>query len=202
MKKVMVLFFLVLLAVPSVQMKAQEKLKAKIGVMLVSGEEARRMKRNDRAFAGDAFRVFVEPLSDAHVYVVLNEGEKATLLSREAASSMVDAAETYVLPVEDELFYEIDDQHESIRLTVICSRTMLDDVEALFAEGDEADAAAWDDTAGSLEDDTEAELGGVSDKPLIIAGNVRSANQDFLQRLRRFTGEEMIMMTYDVSVKN
>src|SRR5262244_2017684 len=63
------------LASPAV---AQDRVRAKVGIQVRSGERTAPAKTSEMVKMGDNLRVYVMPENDAYVYVVHNDGQNLT----------------------------------------------------------------------------------------------------------------------------
>src|SRR5262245_18348566 len=87
---------------------AQERVRARLGIEVRSGERSALAKGTETVKAGDSLRVYVVPEdSDAYVYVVNNDGKTAKLLNAQQAHTKVRKGSPLMLPT-DEPYYEID----------------------------------------------------------------------------------------------
>src|ERR1041385_3837155 len=74
------------LASPAV---AQDRVRAKVGIQIRSGEHTALAKTTEMVKTGDSLRVYVVPENDAYVYVVHNDGKTLTLLNAQTATTKV-----------------------------------------------------------------------------------------------------------------
>ena len=59
----------------------EEKVRAKIGIQISSGDHIVRAKSQDRLKAGDLLRIYVHPEKTSHVYVIHTDLKEATFLN-------------------------------------------------------------------------------------------------------------------------
>src|SRR5207253_10920145 len=64
---------------------AQDRVRAKVGTQVRSGERTAPAKTTETVKTGDSLRVYVVPENDAYVYVVHNDGKTLTLLNGQNA---------------------------------------------------------------------------------------------------------------------
>jgi hypothetical protein len=180
---------------------AQEVVSAKVGVQVISGEQARRAKSKDRLKTGDRLRVFVQPDFEAYIYVVHTDAEKAGLLS--ALPAKVAEPEThFVLPSLSD-FYEIDGKSSVEKISVFCSTRPVKEIEVFF-ESEKSTTKAWLALETRLFAQHKTDLNEKIEKPFAIAGNVRDIDQkatEFVQSLTAYSGKSIVLKRYDFRVK-
>jgi hypothetical protein len=180
---------------------AQEKIvRAKIGILVKSGDQILRAKSKDRLQAGDLVRIYVHPEVSSYVYVVHSDLKTVTLLN------MVEQriqSSTLVLPSVQE-FYQVDGKSPVETFTVICSPEEVKAVSALV--GAQMTTDRWDSLQKELAKKGELELAQKSERPFAIAGNVRGAGDaaggdSFVKELQIFSGKSILVRQYEFSVK-
>ena len=187
-------------AVPS---DAQPKIvRAKIGILVISGDQSARAKGKDRLKAGDKLRVYVQPEESSWVYVVHADEKNVTLLK------MVEGqvpASLLTLPSAGE-FYQVDGGSPAETITVLCSPEELKDISALAKTP--VTVEKWRSMEKELSRRGEIDLGQKSEKPFPIAGNVRGEKSvreteidSFLYQLQIFSGNAVLVKQYEFSVK-
>lgn len=180
---------------------AQDKMvRAKIGILVKSGDQTLKAKSKDRLKPGDLVRIYVHPEVSSYVYAVHRDQKTVTLLN------MVEQriqSSTLVLPSVQE-FYEVDGKSPLETFTVICSPTEVKEISSL------AGARMTYDQWVSLERDLlkkgEIDLAQKSEKPFAIAGNVRGAGDAaggdaFIKDLQIFSGKSILIRQYEFTVK-
>ena len=113
---------------------SQEKtVRAKIGILVKSGDQIIKAKSRDRLKAGDLVRIYVHPEVSSYVYVVHRDQKTVTLLNmveqRIQSSSLV-------LPSVQE-FYQVDGQSPVETFTVICSPKEVKEISSLVGLPDD-----------------------------------------------------------------
>ena len=68
---------------------AQDRVRAKVGIQVRSGERTATAKTIERVKTGDFLRVYVVPEDDAYVYVIHNDGKNLNLLNAQNATTKV-----------------------------------------------------------------------------------------------------------------
>jgi len=177
-----------------------EKVRAKIGMEIKSGERATSAKSRDRLEAGDLLRIYVHPEMSSYVYVVHTDQETVTLLN------MVEQkirSSTLVLPSVQE-FYEVDGKAAVEAFTIICSPTELPELSIL--SNSEVSHEKWAAIEGELIERSRIVLTQKSERPFAIAGNVRGglgggSVDPFVEKLRIFSGKSHLVKRYEFSVK-
>ncbi|MDP1989424.1 MAG: hypothetical protein Q8K00_00250 [Syntrophales bacterium] len=178
----------------------ENTVRAKIGILVKSGDQIIRAKSRDRLKAGDLVRIYVHPEVSSYVYVVHRDQKTVTLLN------MVEQriqSSTLVLPSVQE-YYQVDGQSPAETFTVICSPKEVKEISSL------ASSQMTHDRWVSLEKDLlkkgEIDLAQKSEKPFAIAGNVRGAGDAaggdaFVRELQIFSGKSILVRQYEFSVK-
>ena len=176
--------------------------RAKVGILVKSGDQTTRARGKDRLKAGDKLRVYVYSEENAWVYVVHADEKKVTLLK------MVDpgvAASLVELPSANE-YYQVDGGSPAETITVICSPEEVKEVSALAKE--EVSVEKWRAIEKELTGRGTIDLGQKSEKPFAIAGNVRGEKSaaavekdSFLDQLQIFSGNAVLVKQYEFSIK-
>ncbi len=180
---------------------AQTKVQAKLGILLSSeNNKITRLKSKDRLKPGDKFRVFVQPLSASHIYVVFTDEKEATLLSSEYKNKEVSKDKLLILPSETE-YFEFDNLSANCRIAIICDTEKNPKIEKLFQSKETIDKNSWLAYEDEVAKAAKKDLNDKSDKPFQIAGNVRSANEDFLTKLQLYTGTDKLYKSYEIEIK-
>ena len=180
---------------------AQEKtVRAKIGILVKSGDQIIKVKARDRLKAGDLVRIYVHPEVSSYIYVVHRDQKTVTLLNmveqRIQSSSLV-------LPSVQE-FYQVDGQSPVETFTVICSPNEVKEISSLV--GSQMSYDRWVSLEKELLKKGEIDLAQKSEKPFAIAGNVRGAGDAaggdaFVKELQIFSGKSILVRQYEFSVK-
>lgn len=179
---------------------AQERVRAKVGVQVRSGDRATAAKSPETVKAGDFLRVYVVPEADAYLYVIHSDGKAVTLLNAQAAQTRMAKGVPVALP-SAEKFYQIDGNSSAESLTVICSPTEQRDLLTLL-KGPKVSLQAWLALERDLTDKSKIQLGQQAEKPLQSAGNVRSLGQDpFVDTIPVSSGNAWVVKKYDFQVQ-
>lgn len=188
-------------ALTFITINAQTKVQAKLGILLSSdNNKITRLKSKDRLKPGDKFRIFVQPLSSSHVYVVFTDDKEATLLSSEVKGKKLQKDKLIILPSENE-FYEFDNLSTNCKISIICEADKNAQIEKLFQSAESIPKANWVSYEAEIAKSAAKDLNDKSDKPFQIAGNVRAANDDFLNKLQLYTGKDKLYKSYEVEIK-
>jgi hypothetical protein len=178
---------------------AQAKIvRAKVGILIKSGDQTMRAKGKDRLKAGDFLRIYVQPEENFYVYVVHTDQKDVKLISsvdRQPAGSQV------VLPARQD-FYEVDGESPVETFTIICSPDELKEVSTLL--NSQISYEKWAALEKELIKKGEIDLGQKAEKPFPIAGNVRGAidpNDRFAADLQIYSGNTILVKQYEFSVK-
>lgn len=179
---------------------AQERVRAKVGIQVRSGERSAPAKATETVKAGDSLRVYVIPEDAAYVYVVHNDGHTLTLLNAPDAHTQVLKGSVVILP-GPEKFYEIDGASNKESITVICSPTEIRAVTTLF-DAPNVPQKNWLSVEKELMEKSKIDLTQKTDKPFQIVGNVRSlSNNMFIDAMPIFSGKTAVVKKYDFQVQ-
>jgi len=180
---------------------ARDRVRAKVGIQVHSGEHTASAKTTETVKTGDFLRVYVVPEGEAYVYVVHNDGENVTLLNAQNATTKVTKGELVTLPAPEQ-FYQINGRSEKESITVLCSPTELYEVASLFS-GPNVTQHNWLSLEKALLDKSKIDLSQPTDKPLRVAGNVRAMNNNdpFLHTLVIYSGQSLVAKKYDFQVQ-
>src|SRR4051812_36844489 len=99
---------------------AQDRVRAKVGIQVRSGDRTAPAKATEMVKTGDSLRIYVVPENDAYVYVVHNDGKTLTLLNAQNATTKVTKGVLVALPTPEQ-FYQIDGESAKESITVLCS---------------------------------------------------------------------------------
>ena len=178
-----------------------KKVRAKIGILIKSGDRVMRAKARDRLKADDLLRIYVHPEVSSHVYVVHTDHQTATLLN--VVQQRIQSF-TLVLPsIQD--FYQVDGKSSIETFTVICSPNELKDLLTLMNSG-EASYSKWAKLETGLLEKSRIDLSQKAERPFAIAGNVRGAPETtvgdpFMNKLQIFSGKSLLVKRYEFRVK-
>jgi len=177
-----------------------QPVRARIGVIIKSGDQVMRAKGKDSLKAGDSLRIYVQPDEGSYLYVVHADPDNVTLLK------MVDRSvpsSQWVLPGEGDL-YEVDGQSPIETFTIICSPEELKEVAALA--GTKMPYEKWTALVGSLVKRGQIDLSQKSEKPFPIAGNTRGevlagGRPERDCEAQVFSGNTILVKQYEFTVK-
>ena len=180
---------------------AQDRVRAKVGVQVRSGDRTAPAKTTETVKTGDFLRVYVVPEGDAYVYVVHNDGKNLTLLNAQNATTKVTKGGLVALPAPEQ-FYQIDGGSDRESITVLCSPTEIREVANLFSAPN-VTQKNWLSLEKALLDKSKIDLSPPTDKPFQIAGNVRSmsSNDPFVNTLVIYSGKSLVAKKYDFQVQ-
>ena len=180
---------------------AQEMIvRAKIGILIKSGDQVIKAKSRDRLKAGDFVRIYVHPEVGSYVYVVHRDKKTVSLLTR--VEQRIQSS-TLVLPSVQE-FYQVDGQSPVETFTVICSPTEVKEISSMA--GSQMPLDRWVSLEKDLLKKGEIDLAQRSEKPFAIAGNVRGAGDAaggdaFVKELQIFSGKSILVRQYEFNVQ-
>ena len=94
------IFFVFLLLVMPPLVFAQEIVRAKIGIEILSGDRSVLAKSKARIKVGDQLRVYIVPEVDSHVYVIYSDQKDAVLLNPSKDEQLLSKGNTKMFPSE------------------------------------------------------------------------------------------------------
>ena len=179
----------------------EEKVRAKIGIQIKSGDRIMRAKSQDRLKAGDLLRIYVHPEKTSHVYVVHTDLREATLLNMVEQKIQ---SSTVVMPSLQE-FYQVDGKSQKETFTIIISPDELPEALDVLGTGN-APYSKWAEIEEVLLEKSKIDLSQKTEKPFAISGNVRGAvgSDDvdpFVGKLQIFSGKSILIKRYEFRVK-
>jgi hypothetical protein len=175
----------------------QKLIKAKIAIMHKYGDEYKALRSNDRVHAGEMFRIFIKPFNNCFIYVINTDNSGSSILFDKYVKALQD---TLILPSKDE-FYIYDDKTPNSKITIFCSLKRISEVEKLFAQKGETAETTWNHLEAELLNKFKKNLSEKSAKPFSLAGNVSSANDEFIEKQLILTGEGLIIRKYEIEVQ-
>jgi hypothetical protein len=180
---------------------AQDRVRAKVGIQVRSGERTASAKTTETVKTGDFLRVYVVPENEAYVYVVHNDGKNLTLLNKQNTTTKVTGGGLVTLPAAEN-YYQIDGGSDKESIIVLCSPTELREVAGLFSATN-VTQQNWLPLEKALLDKSKIDLSSPTDKPFQIAGNVRSmsSNDPFVNTLVIYSGKSLVAKKYDFQVQ-
>jgi hypothetical protein len=180
---------------------SEEKVvRARIGILVKSGDQTIRAKSRDRIKAGDLLRIYVQMEAGSHLYVVSRDQKTMKLLN--AAEPQIQSS-TLILPSSRE-FYQVDGESPIEIFTVICSPLELKEISLLTSSRMTYDR--WVSLEKEWLQKGEIDLARKSEKPFAISGSVRGAGDTvdgdaFVKELPIFSGKSILVRQYEFSVK-
>ena len=178
-----------------------QRVRAKLGIQIRSGDQPVRAKSRDRIRAGDLLRVYVHPESNSFVYVIHSDHQVATMLN---SIEQKITSSTVIMP-SAEAYYQVDGKSPRESFTVICSQTELVDL-APFRDTGQIPHSRWEAVRRSLSEQSRIDLTQPGEKPFPIAGNVRGVEDGygtdpFVKQLQIYSGDALLVKTYDFMVQ-
>ena len=201
--KILVLVFLSIFIIAgsiSSALSQDEKVRAKIGIKIKSGDQVMRAKSRDRLKAGDLLRIYVHPEGSSYIYVVHSDKKTVTLLN--IVEQKVQGS-TLVLPSVQE-FYQVDGASPVETFTIICSPLELSDVSGILSST--MSHEKWTAIENQLIEKSKIVLTQKTESPFAIAGNVRGGigpgiGDPFVNKLQIFSGKSLLVKRYEFKVK-
>jgi uncharacterized protein YqfB (UPF0267 family) len=178
----------------------ESTIRAKIGILVKSGDQTVRAKSKERLKPGDLIRIHVHPESSSYVYVVHTDQKQVTLLNM--AEQKIQSS-TMVLPSLQE-YYQVDGKSSVENFTIICSPEEVKEISSLLAS--QIPYEKWASIEKDLAKKGEVDLNHKSERPFAIAGNVRGpadtgGGDPFVKNLQIFSGKSILVKQYEFSVK-
>ncbi len=174
-----------------------DSVKARIAILHKAGEIYNPLKTKDRLKAGEMIRIFVIPDNDCYVYAIHTGDKESFLLCK---SKLTTKKDTLILPSKDD-YYVFDEGGVKEKITIFCSSKKVEDIEKLFKESELISSSSWNDIEKKLITLNKSDLNETSDKPFPLAGNVSSTNEDFMQSMPLFVGDDMLIRKYEIEIK-
>jgi len=179
---------------------AQETLvRAKIGILIHSGDQTARAKTSQKIRAGDRIRIYVQPEKDGYIYVIHSDHHTATLLN--AGQEKITGG-TLVMPSVRN-FFEVDGSSQNETIAIICSPTPLQEVSGVLGTG-QAPHEKWVPIETALDKKSRIDLSAIAEKPFTIAGNVRGTGETadpFIDQLSVYSGKTLVLKRYAFRVE-
>ena len=172
------------------------RVRAKIGILIQSGDRVMPAKSRDRLKAGDLIRIYVHPEKSSYIYVIHTDHKTVTLLN------MIEQrihSSTFVLPSLQD-FYQVDGKSPNEAFTVICSTNELKEISGL--SNSEMSYEQWIGIEKGLMEKSKIDLSSRSEKPFAVLGNVRNAEggDKFANELKIFSGKLLLVKRYEFKV--
>ncbi|MCF8061268.1 MAG: DUF4384 domain-containing protein [Deltaproteobacteria bacterium] len=190
------------IAVPAVRAESGDRVRAKIGIQIVSGDRVMRAKSRDRLKAGDLLRIYVHPERGCYVYVVHSDRRTASLLNTVEQRLQ---GTTLVMPSLHQ-YYQVDGKSSAESFTIICSPGELSELSGMLEQG-QAPHDKWAEVEADLASRSRIDLSQKSEKPFAIAGNVRGSGgageaggDPFSSKLQIFSGRGLLVKQYEFRV--
>jgi hypothetical protein len=195
--KVNIFFIATFFLVSVLNVSGQELVRAKVGMEILKGDEARPAKSRDRIKLGNQLRVLVVPEKESYVYVINSDRKNAFLLNRDQIDERFPGKSLQVFP-SLETHYKPDGKGSLESFTIIFSLTVINEITSLFATGT-APHDAWDMLEEKLTKKSKIVLDEKVEKPFSIAGTVRKGLDP--ESLKVFSGNELLVKRYQFQVK-
>jgi hypothetical protein len=180
----------------------EPSIKAKVGILIKSGEKEHRAKAKDDLKPLDSLRIYVLPDRESYIYVIHSDLQVATLLNYGQYKRPNTSAT--VLPSKKD-FYQVDGKSSFETFTIICSPIKQSDVSDLFTS-DKVPHSKWAILNTKLREMSRIDLSERSNKPFTLLGNVRALessriNDLFVKELPIYSGKSILVKKYEFRVK-
>lgn len=185
----------------TVALQAGEPVRAALGVQIRAGRDAvamsRRAKARDDLKAGrDQLRVHVKPTAAAYVYVIFSDATRARSLS--PGLDRVAANQIWSLP--NDSYFNITGTYTQIAISVIVSPEVIGELSGIGSRGIDNDD--WLELRSQLEERASMDLSEAGDSPTSIAANMRAGGDDPAQFLVNYSGQALIIQTFQFHVQD
>lgn len=178
----------------------EDRVRAKIGIQIRSGDRIMRARSLDRLIKNDMLRIYVHPEKSCYLYVVHADERTPTLLNM--VQQRVHGS-AIVMPSLDE-YYQVDGNSARESFTIIVSPEERNDITNLFSK-DDVPLASWLETETKLIGEGKIDLSENTEKPFSLAGNVRGVDPDerdpFMCDLQIYSGKSILVKKYEFRVK-
>lgn len=174
------------------------RVRAKIGIQIQSGEKVFRARSRERLRAGDLLRLYVHAEKSCYIYIIHTDKKNVNLLN---ITEQKIQSSTLILP-SAQAFYEIDGKSSMEKFTIICTPAKLPSLSKM--ERTAVSYADWSTMEAALLKKSNILISDEEHQPFAIAGNVRGggSNSDaFLRELQIFSGKNLLVKTYEFKIK-
>ncbi|RPI73183.1 MAG: hypothetical protein EHM47_06610 [Ignavibacteriales bacterium] len=192
-----ILVILVIFGIPALGFSPGDTVKAKIAILHKAGEVYNPLRTKDRLKAGEMLRIFVLPEKDCFVYAVHSGDKESFLLCK---TFLKEGNDSLFLPTPED-YYIFDEGGVKEKITIFCSSKKISEIENLFKNSEIISSGLWDEAEEKLIASTKTNLNETSDKPFSLAGNVSAVNEDFMDSMQLFVGDELLIRKYEIEVK-
>ncbi len=154
--------------------EAQDVVRAKIGIKLLSGDEIRRAKAREQVTIWERLWVYVVPEPNpAYIYVVYNNQNTVTRLNDDHQTKISGNLLLKLPPADDdELFYSFDAESSLEYITIICSPVELPEIDQLLNTPDMS-YTRWLEFEKELIEKSKIDLRDIAERPLKVGSGVR-----------------------------
>lgn len=185
------------------------RVRAKIGIQVKSGEQQSSARSREMLKAGDSLRIYVHSEKDSYLYVVHTDGKVVNLLNMTAQKMQ---SSTLVLP-SLQAYYKVDGGSPMERFSVICSQQELPELSKMA--NSKISFEQWRQIENDLVQrgkllsapGEKAPFSIAGDEaPFAIGGNVRGVLDEkgtdpFVRDLQIFSGNGVLVKQYEFQVK-
>jgi hypothetical protein len=182
----------------AVQAQEDKTFRARIGLMVRSGDRTFQAKTHGKLNPGDLIRIYVHPETSSFVYVIHTDpkNRKVTLLNmteQRIHSCML------VLPSIEE-YYQVDGDSDTEVFTIICSPSQMQE----FAGGQIAiEYDKWKLLEKDLVERSSIQMAETVDRPFPIIGNVRAMKLGGgYPPVPIFSGKEFLVKRFEFQVRS
>jgi hypothetical protein len=173
----------------------EDRVRAKIGIQIKSGDWITQAKSRDKLTAGDLINIYVHPEASSLVYVVYTDHKTVKLLTK--VEQRIQSS-TLVLPSVSEA-YSVDGNSPDESFTIICSPTEIKEISAMQSE--DMPYEKWHALERQLLERSRIDVSQEGERPFPIIGNVRANTTDpFLVEIPIYSGREFLVKKYDFRV--
>ncbi len=182
-----------------------QRVRAKIGVQIKSGERIFSAKAREILKPDDLLRIFVHPEIKSFIYVIHDDQQTVLLLN---ATEQKQNVSTLALPSLQE-FYQAEGNSSVEQFTIIISPQEIPELSAMVDA--DISPAKWREIEQRLSVMSRIDLTTENETPFTIAGNVRGpgrgpgrgATQDmgFINDLKIFSGNGLLVKKYEFQIK-
>lgn len=177
------------------------RIRAKIGIGILSGENLTPARSREILTPGDMIRIYVHSTESSYVYVVYSEKETARLLNM----TMQKIGESTLCLPSAHAYYKVDGKSPMEKFAVICSPDELPEISGMPESG--MPLETWSKIINDLSRKSKIELSHEVKPVIEIGGTVRGkkpgGHQDqFVEDLPFYSGSGFVVKTYEFKVQN
>lgn len=192
--------FFTVLFIPTHVIANDSYVRAKIGILIRSGENIGTAKSHARLKNGDSFQIYIHTEDNGFIYVIHTNNKVVSLLNI-TKQKIYDS--TLILP-STQLYYHIDGHSPVEKIIIICSPHKLSELKEL--ENNDISHAKWIPIQRKLVNKSRILLTKQNDEAFLLGGNVRGISDfkvdgSFSNELQIYSGKGLLVKNYEFKVE-